>query len=67
MDTIGDDLPRQMARVRDEILPQYAAIGQGGIFGATMIRHDLDIAAKAMAEGDVVGMIRAYQRIRDTK
>ena len=67
MDTIGDDLPKQMARIRDVILPEYAAIGQSGIFAATMIRHDLDIAAKAMAEGDLIEMIRVYWRLRNTK
>ena len=66
MTTIGKDLPKQMARVRDEILPHYLAIGPAGMFGAAMIRRDLDAAAKAMAEGDTVEMIRVYQSLKET-
>lgn len=67
MTTLGEELPRQMARVRDEILPHYDAIGPAGIFGATMIRADLDRAAKALAEGDTVEMIRVCQSLKETK
>jgi hypothetical protein len=47
-DTLGDALPREMARVRD-LLPLYDAIGRPGALAATMMRADLDRAAKAMA------------------
>lgn len=62
--TLGTELPKEMARVR-ELLPLYDAIPTG-VFAATMIRADLDRAAKAMMEGDVVEMIRAYQALKDT-
>jgi hypothetical protein len=65
MTTLGEELPLQMARVRDEILPHYDAIGPAGVFGATMIRADLDRAAKALAEGDVVEMIRVCQSLKE--
>lgn len=65
MDTIGDALPREMARVRDRIMPLYAEIGPLGALALAMMRDDLDRAAEAMAEGDVVAMIQAYQILKD--
>jgi hypothetical protein len=61
-ETLGDALPAEMARVR-ELLPLYDAI-RTGVFAATMIRHDLDEAARALAEGDVAAMIAVYQCLK---
>lgn len=66
MDTLGDALPKEIARVRDEVLPHYVELGPVGAFGAMMIRRDLDAAARAMAEGDLPAMIAAYQALKDT-
>ena len=66
-DTVGDALPREKARVRDEVLPHYVEIGPVGAFGALMIRQDLDRAARAMATGDTVEMIRCLQALRECK
>lgn len=63
--TLGDALPAEMARVR-ELLPFYDEIPTG-IFAATMMRADLDAAAKALADGDVIEMIRVYQSLKDYK
>jgi len=62
-DTLGDALPREMVRVRDEILPAYDSV-LFGVIAAAMMRRDLDRAAKAMATGDVVEMLRAYQALK---
>jgi hypothetical protein len=64
MNTLGSELPKEMARVRDEVLPEYLAIGPSGAFAAAMMRADLDRAAKAMIEGDVVEMLRAYESLK---
>lgn len=64
IDTVGDALPREMARVRDVVMPPYIEIGPAGAFALHMMRHDLDLAAKAMAEGDVVEMIRALEALK---
>lgn len=66
MSSLGEELPREMARVRDEVLPAYLEIGQAGTFAAMMIRRDLDAASKAMIEGDVVEMIRVYKALKET-
>jgi hypothetical protein len=66
-DTVGDALPREMARVRDELIPQYIEIGPAGAFGLMMHRQALDRAAKAMAEGDVIAMIRSLEELRGCK
>lgn len=64
VDTLGDALPREMARVRDGVLPAYIEIGPAGTFAASLMRHSLDGAAKAMASGDVVEMMRAYEILK---
>ena len=63
MSTLGTALPREMARVRDDVLPYYTT-EEGGQFAATMMRADLDAAAKALAEGDVVAMLRVYESLK---
>lgn len=67
MTTLGEDLPKQMARVRDDVLPLYLEIGPNGAFAAMLMRQALDHAARAMAEGDLVEMMRAYQTLKDFK
>lgn len=64
IETLGDALPKEIARVQ-EVLAQYVAIGPAGQFGAHFIRQDLAAASKAMIEGDVVAMIKAYQKLRE--
>ena len=64
-ETLGDALPREMARVRDHVLPAYLDIGAVGGFAVAMIRADLDRAAVAMAEGDLVGMIDAFRALKE--
>jgi hypothetical protein len=66
MSSLGTELPKEMARVRDELLPLYDAIPTGK-FAATLMRGDLDAATKALAEGDVVSMVRVYDRLKSYK
>jgi hypothetical protein len=63
--TLGDALPREMARVRDEVMPAYMQIGPPGAFALACMRMDLDKAARAMAEGDVVAMLRIYETLKE--
>lgn len=63
-DTIGDALPREMARVRDELMPLYREIGNPGLFALGLMQIDLDKAAKALAKGDLIEMIRCYNALK---
>lgn len=63
-ESLGTALPAEMARVRDKVLPHYAAIREG-LFAVTMMRADLDRAAKALAEGDIAAMIEVYQSLKE--
>lgn len=64
MSTVGDDLPREMERVRDEVMPAYLEVGPPGAFALALMRADLNEAARAMAAGDVVAMVRALETLR---
>jgi hypothetical protein len=66
-ETLGDALPKEMARIRDVVMPVYRDIGPVGGFALAFMRQDLDAAARAMAEGDVVAMIGAYQKLKAYK
>jgi hypothetical protein len=63
-DTLADALPREMARVRDQVMPAYIEVGPPGELALFMMRADLDRATKAIMEGDVVGMIAAYRDLK---
>jgi hypothetical protein len=63
--TLAEALPEEMARVRDLVMPAYVSIGPAGGFALAIMRLDLDRAAKAMAEGDTVGMLRAYEALTE--
>lgn len=65
--SLGEALPLEVARVRDEVLPAYLDIGTPGAFAVAMMRKDLDAASKAMIEGDTVEMIRVYQSLKEYK
>lgn len=64
IDTLGDALPREMARVRDEIMPAYLAIGDSGKPALLLMRAHLDAAAQALAQGDLPQMIRVYEALK---
>jgi hypothetical protein len=66
-ESLGEALPAVMAYIRDTVIPAYENIGPTSIFAVSMMKYDLDLAAKAMAAGDLPGMISAYQALKDYK
>lgn len=64
MSSLGEELPKEMARVRNEIMPAYIEIGPAGAIALAMMRADLDAAAKAMIEGDTIAMLRLYHSLK---
>jgi molybdopterin converting factor small subunit len=63
MSTVGEDIQNEIRRVRDVLLPRYDAIPSGK-FGALILRQALDRATKALAEGDVVAIVRSYAELK---
>ena len=63
MTTVGEDFPRQQARVR-ELLIEYKKIGVAGAFGAAMIEQALQRADSAAISGDVVAIVASYQELK---
>jgi hypothetical protein len=62
-ESLAEALPREQARVR-EILGHYKALGPAGMFGASFIEADLYEADQAVVSGDVVRMLRAYEKLK---
>lgn len=63
-ETLGEALPREMARVRDDVMPAYESIGPSGAFALALMRHNLDAAAKALADGDAGAMLAAHEALK---
>lgn len=63
METLGDALPKEQARVR-KILDYYKEIGSAGTFGTLMIEHYLQVADKAAMSGDLAAMLLAYDNLK---
>ena len=63
MSSLGEEFPKQQARVR-EILGHYKEIGPSGMFGAAMIEQTLKRADEAAISGDVIAMIQSYEELK---
>jgi hypothetical protein len=61
--SLAEAIPKEQARVR-EILGHYTELGPVGMFGASFIEADLREADAAVMSGDVVRMIRAYEKLK---
>jgi len=65
METLGDALPTECARVRKLILSYRDPIlGGAGEIAAQMMEESLKQADAAMVSGDVVAMLRAYEDLK---
>lgn len=66
MSTLGEEFPKQQARLR-ELIEQYLAIGPAGTFGRMMIEGTLRKADAAAISGDPVEMLRVYEEMKEYK
>lgn len=64
MTTLGDEFPKEQARVR-EVLGYYKEIGPAGAFGAAMIEDVLRRADRAAVSGDVIEMLRVFKELKE--
>jgi len=62
---IAEALAKEIQRNR-ELLELYKAI-PAGVFGATMIDLDIKNAIDALASGDVIEMLEAYEAMKDNE
>jgi hypothetical protein len=71
MSSLAEELPREMARVRDDVIPAFESLRRMTNVivepQIAMMKADLDRATKALAEGDVVEMLRVYQSLKETR
>lgn len=58
-------LLRELDRNR-EILTEYQRIGPEGVFGAAMIKQAINRGTAAIASGNVVEMLQAYESLKET-
>ena len=65
MENLADGLKKELKRNR-ELIVMYMSIPTGG-FGASMIRQDIQAADKAILDGDVVAMLRAYNKLKENE
>ena len=62
--TLGEALPLEQARVR-RLITVYRDLPDGvGSIGATLMELTLQEADQAVASGDVVAMMVAYERLK---
>ena len=65
MSSVGEEYPKEQARLR-ELIGIYRDLPGGvGTFGATMIEATLREADAALASGDVVRIVQAYQAMTE--
>jgi hypothetical protein len=65
MTSVGSELPKEMARVRDVVIPQYESIGPSGALAIGLMKLELDRAAVALAEGDLPAILRSYAALKE--
>ncbi|AVX04220.1 hypothetical protein MXMO3_01694 [Maritalea myrionectae] len=66
-ESLGEALPAKMKFIREEVIPAYQSIGPAGNLAIAMMNQSLTIAEKALAEGDLVQMMRSYEDLKDYK
>ena len=64
MSTLGSELPKEQARVRELIAVYRGLPDNAGWFGATMMEQALQRADQAVMSGDVIEMLRSYEELK---
>ena len=66
-ENLQEALVRELARMRDDVIPAYQSIGPAGSFALHMIRIDIKTAEDALAAGDVLRMMPALVSLQAVK
>lgn len=64
MKTLGEALPEEIKRIREEVIPAYESIGSSGQYAVIVMKAELVAAEKAIADSDAVGQLHAYRRLK---
>jgi len=64
VNTLGDQLPKELERVRKLKAVYESLPGGAGMPAAWMMEQSLQNADRAMVSGDLVEMIRAYEDLK---
>lgn len=65
MASVGTEFPAEQARLR-QLVQDYRSLPNGaGAFGALMIEQTLAEADQAMASGDIIAILRAFEAMRE--
>lgn len=64
VETLPAALERERERVR-ELMPLYRQIGPTGAFAVVSMKLALVRASAAVANGDVVAMLRSYEELKE--
>ncbi|MBR9679039.1 MAG: hypothetical protein GON13_02120 [Nanoarchaeota archaeon] len=59
-------LMRELKRNRI-LLKEYELIGAPGMFGATLLKQDIEEADNAIETGDTIGMMVCYSKLKENK
>lgn len=63
MASLAKGLQEEIKRCQDLVL-EYDKLGAVGQFGKAMIQSKIDAAVKTIIEGDIVGMMQAYEDLK---
>jgi hypothetical protein len=63
MSSVGEEFPKEQARVR-KLLGVYKSLGPAGQFGGLMIEQVLHRADMAAISGDPVEILRSYEALK---
>ena len=66
VENLAEGLQKELKRNR-ELAGMFKSIGPNGMFGAAMIEQDIQAADKAITEGDVVAMLRAFNKLKENE
>jgi len=66
MSSVGEELPKEQARVR-RLIEIYKTIGPVGNFAIMMMNQSLADAERAAISGDVVAILQAYNDLKGFK
>ena len=65
VESLGEALPKEQARVRGLIAIYRDLPGGAGMPAAMLMENDLRTADQAIMRGDVVAMIRIYESLKE--